>query len=367
MRAQHAVETGLTGDVDPFVRQRRNDPRRRGRGKTRFVGHLDDPCPFGIAQGVRRNGAARVRPAISPRQTVAGLPTPQRVDGDANQSTGRGNPRSLCAGLRDVTCQGLAVFQAGHSSASLWKTAELSLPIDENSAGLPADPQRKRELMLLALLRPLDALAARQPVLMVFEDAHWADSTSLELLDRAIQRTKQLPVLLVITFRPAFRPPWTGQANVFWMSLNRLGQADTALLVDGIARGKALPPIILKQIVERTDGIPLFVEELTRSVLEGGFLRSEAGSYVLTEPLPSVAIPASLQASLLARMARERRLILRDELQPLQVVAEPFELAQHCCECPIVRRQQRRGYAVQLRRRVLLHLAVGHDLAFNSD
>jgi class 3 adenylate cyclase/tetratricopeptide (TPR) repeat protein len=189
----------------------------------------------------------------------------------------------------------------------------LSLPYEERYPVLPPDPQRKREMTLIALLKQLEVLAAQRPALMIFEDAHWADSTSLELLDRAIERAVRLPGLLVVTFRPEFQAPWIGQANVTSISLNRLTQHDTASLVEGVTGGQALPAEILDRIIERTDGIPLFIEELTKSLLEGGLLRREAGHYVLAGPLPSFAIPASLQASLMARL---------DRLSPVREVAQ---------------------------------------------
>ena len=180
----------------------------------------------------------------------------------------------------------------------------LSLPCEGRFPALPSDPQRKREMTLIALLKQLEGLAARRPVLMIFEDAHWANSTSLELLDRTIERADRLPVLVVVTFRQEFRAPWVGQAGVTPLALNRLARHHAATLIDGVTGGKALPLEILDRIVERTDGIPLFIEELTKNLLEGGLLHREASRYVLARPLPSLAIPASLQASLMARLDR---------------------------------------------------------------
>jgi len=139
---------------------------------------------------------------------------------------------------------------------------------------------------------------------MVFEDAHWIDPTSRELLDLTIERVGNLPVLLIVTFRPEFQPPWIGQPQVTLLALNRLDRRDRTVLVEQIAGGKALPDEVIDQIVERTDGVPLFVEELTKSVLESGLLRQEAGRYVLDRALPPLAIPTSLHASLLARLDR---------------------------------------------------------------
>jgi len=187
----------------------------------------------------------------------------------------------------------------------------LGLPID---APMQGDPRLKRELTLAALVRQLEGLARQQPVLLVFEDAQWADQSSLELLERAAERVPNLPVLMVITFRPEFEPPWTGQAQVTSLTLSRLGQRDTASLVERLAEGKTLPSDITDRIIERTDGIPLFIEELTKTLLEGGLLQEEDNNrYVLTGSLPSQAIPASLHDSLLARL---------DRLAPVKEVAQ---------------------------------------------
>jgi predicted ATPase len=145
----------------------------------------------------------------------------------------------------------------------------------------PTDPRQKRELILAALVRQFEGLARRQPVLLVFEDAYWIDQTSLELLERVAERVPNLPVLIVITFRPEFEPPWRGQAQVTALTLSRLGQRDTTTLVEKLAGGKTLAAEIIDRIVERTDGIPLFIEELTKTLLEGGLLREEDGRYAL--------------------------------------------------------------------------------------
>jgi class 3 adenylate cyclase len=158
----------------------------------------------------------------------------------------------------------------------------LSLPASERHPLPNLSPQRKKERTLGALIRQLEGLARRQPVVMVFEDAHWIDPTSRELLDLAVERVRSLPVLLIVTFRPEFQPPWTGQPQVSMLALNRLDRRDRTALVEQIARGKALPDEVVDQIVNRTDGVPLFVEELTKSVLESGLLRAEADRYVLT-------------------------------------------------------------------------------------
>ena len=173
-------------------------------------------------------------------------------------------------------------------------------------------PQRKKERTLDALLRQLEGLARRQPVLMVFEDAHWIDPTSRELLDLTVERVRRLPVLLIVTFRPEFQPVWTGQSQVTMLALNRLDRRDRTALVKQIAGGKTLPNEVIDQISERTDGVPLFVEELTKSVLESA--------------VTPVGIPTTLHDSLMARLDR-----LGSERQVAQIGAAigrefPYEL-----------------------------------------
>jgi class 3 adenylate cyclase/predicted ATPase len=180
----------------------------------------------------------------------------------------------------------------------------LSLPVSERHPLPNLNPQRKKEQTLEALIRQIGRLARQQPLVMVFEDAHWIDPTSRELLDLAVGRVRSLPVLLIVTFRPQFQPPWTGQPQVTMLALNRLDRRDRTSLVEQIAGGKALPDEVIDQIADRTDGVPLFVEELTKSVLESGLLREEADRYVLDRALPPLAIPTSLHDSLMARLDR---------------------------------------------------------------
>jgi class 3 adenylate cyclase/predicted ATPase len=179
----------------------------------------------------------------------------------------------------------------------------VSLPGSERHPLPNLSPQRKKERTLEALMRRLEGLARRQPVVMIFEDAHWIDPTSRELLDLTIARIRNLSVLLIITFRPEFQPPCSGEPHVATLVLNRLDRRDRAALVTQIA-GKALPDDVIAQIVDRTDGVPLFVEELTKNILESELLREEDDRYVLDGALPPLAIPTSLHASLMARLDR---------------------------------------------------------------
>ncbi|MDQ0466726.1 DNA-binding winged helix-turn-helix (wHTH) protein/predicted ATPase [Caulobacter ginsengisoli] len=179
----------------------------------------------------------------------------------------------------------------------------LALPAPDPPPLANQNARRTMERTLEALLRQIEGLARRQPVVMIFEDAHWIDATSRDLLDLAVERVRGLPVLLIVTFRPEFKPPWTGQPHVTALALSRLDRRERISLVAQVA-GKALPAAVLDQIADRTDGVPLFVEELTKSVLESGLLRAETDRFVLDGTAPAFAIPTSLYALLLARLDR---------------------------------------------------------------
>jgi class 3 adenylate cyclase/tetratricopeptide (TPR) repeat protein len=191
--------------------------------------------------------------------------------------------------------------------------ALLSLPTGDRYPPLNLSPQKQKEKTLRALVAQVEGLAARQPVLMLIEDAQWSDPTSLELFDLIVDRVPVLPVLLIITFRPEFTPPWTGQPHVSLLALNRLAPRQRAEMIADITGGKALPKEIAEQIIDRTDGVPLFVEELTKAVVESGILTDQGDRYTAAGPVAPLAIPASLQASLLARL---------DRLAPAREVAQ---------------------------------------------
>jgi class 3 adenylate cyclase/predicted ATPase len=178
----------------------------------------------------------------------------------------------------------------------------LSLP--NNAAALNLSPQRKRENLLEAMLNQLEAEARQRPVLMVFEDAHWIDPTTRELLDLTVDRVRHLPILLVITFRPEFQPPWGGRSQVASVALNRLGERDGEALVQTLAGNAALTAEMVAEIVERTDGVPLFVEELTKAVLESAGQGDRVGAVLATTSPAAQSVPATLHASLMARLDR---------------------------------------------------------------
>ena len=176
----------------------------------------------------------------------------------------------------------------------------------ERYPALELTPQRQKELTLEALLDQLAALAAEQPVLVVHEDVHWIDPTTQELLSLAIERTQRLPVLTIITFRPEFTPPWAGQPHVSTLRLTRLGRREGAAMVDRVVGDKALPDEVTAQIVAKTDGVPLFVEELTKTVLESGLLADAGDHYELSRPTPSARDPGDA-ARFAARAPRPPR------------------------------------------------------------
>ena len=179
----------------------------------------------------------------------------------------------------------------------------VSLPNDGRYPTLELAPQQRRQKTLQALTAQMHALSQSHPVLMIFEDVHWIDPTSLEVLGRTVERLKTLSVLLVITYRPDFEPPWVGRPHVTSLTLNRLGDREIATMIERVTGNKALPNSVRQDIIERTDGIPLFVEEMTRAVLEAeseGEARKTAAGVLSS----SIVVPPSLHASLMARLDR---------------------------------------------------------------
>jgi class 3 adenylate cyclase/tetratricopeptide (TPR) repeat protein len=187
--------------------------------------------------------------------------------------------------------------------ASRLLAALMSLPI-ERYPPLEMSPQRQKAETIAALIELITRLADRKPLLVLFEDVHWLDPSSQETLDALVDETRSHQVLCLITHRPEFTPPWAGAGHVTVLSLNRLGRRDVGDIIDNVTGGKSVPDEVQAQILERTDGVPLFVEELTKSVLEAGALNEVNGRYVLAGPSPSLSIPATLHDSLLARLDR---------------------------------------------------------------
>jgi class 3 adenylate cyclase/tetratricopeptide (TPR) repeat protein len=182
--------------------------------------------------------------------------------------------------------------------------AFLSLPLTADYAPLTLSPERQKQQTLQALLMILLRIAAQQPLLFVMEDLHWVDPSTLELLGLLVDQGPTARILALFTCRPDFRPPWTGRAHVTQVTLTRLPRRQAAELTGRVAHGKALPAEVVEQVVAKTDGVPLFVEELTKMALESGLLQEREARYALTGPLPPLAIPATLHDSLMARLDR---------------------------------------------------------------
>ena len=180
----------------------------------------------------------------------------------------------------------------------------LSLPLGADYAPLTLSPEQQKQHTLQAFLTILLRIAAQQPVLLIMEDLHWVDPTTLELLSLLVDQGPTARILVLFTCRPDFSPPWTGRSHVTQVTLPRLPGCQAAEMAGRVARGKALPLEVVEQVVAKTDGVPLFVEELTKTVLESGLLQERAERYEMTGPLPPLAIPTTLHDSLMARLDR---------------------------------------------------------------
>jgi class 3 adenylate cyclase/predicted ATPase len=194
--------------------------------------------------------------------------------------------------------------QTSTSSGDMALIAEmLSLPSDGRYPVLDLLPQQRRHRTMEALLIQLEGLARQNPVLMILEDAHWIDPTSLEVFSLVVSKLRTIRALLMVTFRQEFVPPWVGRSRVTSITLSRLEERDVEALIDRVVGNQQLPASLRQDIMERSDGIPLFVEEMTKAVLEAGSQR--AGEHIVAPALPTpLAVPASLQASLMARLDR---------------------------------------------------------------
>jgi class 3 adenylate cyclase/predicted ATPase len=189
----------------------------------------------------------------------------------------------------------------------------LALPPDDHYRLQDLTPRKRKEKTFAALMAQLDGLVGRQSALIVFEDVQWIDPTSFELLTATIEHMPQLRALLLVTARPQFTPPWSSYSYLTTIALARLDRRDGAALVLRLTGGKTLPTEVMDQILAHTDGVPLFIEELTKMVLESGMLRERDEAYLLEGPLQPLAIPTTLQASLTARL---------DRLSPVREVAQ---------------------------------------------
>lgn len=199
------------------------------------------------------------------------------------------------------------------SSATPLYAALLSIPTKDRYPPLNLNPKLQKQQTLEILETWLSGLAAQGPVLVVVENAHWLDPTTQEWISRIIERINTMPVLWVISHRPEFTPPWKNQSYVSTMTLNRLSRDTSAQIIDQLCGGKPLPSAVLEQILEKTDGVPLFVEELTKAVLDSDFLIDNGDRYDLKGRLPPLAVPSTLRDSLMARL---------DQLAPVKEVVQ---------------------------------------------
>ena len=241
---------------------------------------------------------ARLRYFCSPHHTDSAL---YPVIGQMERAAGLAHGDSARVKLDKLDAL-LAQTSTSKQDAALFAEM-LSLANDGRYPALNMDPQQRRQKTLEALTEQMEALSRQKPVLMIFEDAHWTDPTSLETFGRVVDRIRSLPVLLIVTFRPEFDPPWIGRPYVAALTINRLAQREIETMIDGVVGNKLIPAGVRKDIIERTDGIPLFVEEMTKAVLEAGS-EEEAQRTAATVPSAALAVPASLHASLMARLDR---------------------------------------------------------------
>ncbi|HEX5795666.1 MAG TPA: adenylate/guanylate cyclase domain-containing protein, partial [Geminicoccaceae bacterium] len=260
-----------------------------GVGKSRIA--------LGLLRGLADQAPIRLRYQCSPFHSRSALHPVLEQLAHAAGLEDADPPDLKLAKLEAVLAMGTAQVE----EALLLLAPLLSIPTDGRGALPPLSAERRRQRTTEILLEQLEGLAARQPLLLIFEDAQWVDPSTSELMGLAIERIQKLPALLVVTFRSDFAPPWRGR-NLTALSVAGLSRRQILAMVDWITDGKSLPAEVLEQIVERTDGVPLFVEELTKTVLESGLLVAAGDRYELAGPLPPLAIPATLRDSLMARL-----------------------------------------------------------------
>jgi class 3 adenylate cyclase len=241
---------------------------------------------------------ARLRYFCSPQHTHSAF---YPIIGQMERAAGLARDDSAAVRLDKLDAL-LAQSSASPQDAALFAEL-LSLPNDGRYPALNLAPEQRRQKTLEALGSQLEVLSRVRPVLMIFEDAHWTDPTSLEAIGRTVDRIRPLRVLLLATFRPELVPPWMGRPHVSSLMLNRMVKRDVDAIIDLVAGDKPILESVRKDIIERTDGIPLFVEEMTKAVLEAGG-ELEALRAVAVVPSPALAVPASLHASLMARLDR---------------------------------------------------------------
>jgi class 3 adenylate cyclase/predicted ATPase len=240
----------------------------------------------------------RLRYFCSPQHTDSAL---YPIIGQMGRAAGLGNDESPQAKLDKLDAM-LALSSTSAQDAALFAEM-LSLPNDGRYPALDLSPQQRRQRTLEALSAQMEALAGYSPLLMIFEDVHWMDPTSMEALSQAVDRIRSIPVMLIVTSRLEFESPWIGRPHVTALILGRLAHREVGAMIDQIVGNNPLVANIRQDIIERSDGIPLFVEEMTKAVLEAGS-PGTAEQVAAAVPSPALAVPASLHASLMARLDR---------------------------------------------------------------
>jgi class 3 adenylate cyclase/DNA-binding response OmpR family regulator/predicted ATPase len=263
-----------------------------GIGKSRLIAEFEEERNGELYDSLKYFG--------SPHQTDASLYAViaelQRAAGFARADTPSAKLAKLAALLEG---SGHSAFEGITLIADL-----LALPTEHSHAVHQLTPQERKARTLAAWLARIENLAARQPLLVLVEDAHWLDPTTLEFFAALVELIPRLPVMMLITARPEFMSPWPVDAHITCIMLARLSREDAGLLVERVVGGKPLPQQVMSQILAQTDGIPLFIEELTKTLLESRILREGPDRYEMIGPYPSQAIPKTLQGSLLARLDR---------------------------------------------------------------
>jgi class 3 adenylate cyclase/tetratricopeptide (TPR) repeat protein len=283
-----------------------------GIGKSRIVWALRERASGEIRVSLRYHGS----PYHTNTTLFPIIDQLERASGFARGDT----PEARLAKLEAVL--GKAVTDSGLAVALI--AEHLAIPMGDRSPALELSAEQKKAQTFRALLAQIEGLATQQPILITTEDAHWFDPTSLELLDLIVDRIERLPVLLVVTFRPEFTPRWTGRPHVTLLTFNRLSRGEGAALVGHLAHGKPLPAEVQTHILAKTEGVPLFVEELTKAVLESGLLRDAGELYEFAGDHEALAIPSTLQDSLMARL--DRPASVKHVAQVAAVIGREFSL-----------------------------------------
>ncbi len=307
-RFEAAVQTGLTplvGRAEELVLLRRHWEQAKqgegqvvlltgepGIGKSRLVQELTDQ--------LAHDEPTRIAFRCSPyRQNSALYPIIEHVQ-RLLQFAREDSPAIKLEKLQHT----LSHYRFPQADTAPLLAALLSLPHPENYPSITGSPQKQKEKTQAALVAWLVEEAERNPVYTTWEDVHWADPSTLEVLNLIVDQAPTARLYVLLTFRPEFIPPWGNRSHLSQLTLSRLGRSQVEAMVERVTGGKALPPEVVQHIVAKTDGVPLFVEELTKTVMESGLLTAVDDHYEATGPLPPLAIPSTLQDSLMARLDR---------------------------------------------------------------